>query len=114
MYCFVSLQRITNASIQMHDAMLSAVLRAPILFFDSNPVGRVLNRFAKDIAINDNMMPEVMFDFSQMVLMVISSLVIVSIGNFYVIFPLIPMVVLFIFIREYYMKTTREVGTLLL
>ena len=42
----------------MHDAMLASILRAPILFFDSNPVGRVLNRFSKDIGFSDNMMPE--------------------------------------------------------
>ena len=33
----------------------AAVLRAPILFFDSNPLGRILNRFSKDMGFLDDM-----------------------------------------------------------
>jgi ABC-type multidrug transport system fused ATPase/permease subunit len=39
--------------------MVTKVLRAKILFFDSNPVGRVLTRFSKDLAILDSLMPTV-------------------------------------------------------
>ena len=43
----------------MHYQMVTKVLRASILFFDSNPVGRVLTRFSKDMAILDSLMPTV-------------------------------------------------------
>lgn len=33
------------ASRRLHDRMLTRLLRAPCLFFDSNPVGRILNRY---------------------------------------------------------------------
>jgi ABC-type multidrug transport system fused ATPase/permease subunit len=32
------------ASQRLHDRMLARLFRAPILFFDSNPIGRILNR----------------------------------------------------------------------
>lgn len=35
-----------KASRTLHDGMTKAVLRAPIAFFDTNPLGRVLNRFS--------------------------------------------------------------------
>lgn len=35
-----------KASRKLHDGMTKAVLRAPISFFDTNPLGRVLNRFS--------------------------------------------------------------------
>jgi ABC-type multidrug transport system fused ATPase/permease subunit len=38
-----------RASMLLHDKMYDSVSNAPILFFDSNPSGRILNRFAKDV-----------------------------------------------------------------
>ena len=95
----------------MHDAMLKAILRAPILFFDSNPVGRVLNRFSKDIGFNDNQIPEVVFDFMQISLMVSGTIVIVAISNYFIFIVLIPLMFIFMYLREYYVRTTREVST---
>ena len=44
------LQSITN----MHQCMVERVARAKILFFDSNPLGRILTHFSKDVAVFDN------------------------------------------------------------
>ena len=41
------------ASKKLHDSMTSAVLRAKIEFFDTNPSGRILNRFSADVGSND-------------------------------------------------------------
>lgn len=42
----------------LHAALLSGVLRAPSIgFFDCTPVGRVLNRFSKDVDVLDNVLP---------------------------------------------------------
>ncbi|KNE62659.1 hypothetical protein AMAG_07853 [Allomyces macrogynus ATCC 38327] len=38
-----------RASKTMHDALLVRVLRAPVSFFDKTPVGRIVNRFGRDI-----------------------------------------------------------------
>jgi ABC-type multidrug transport system fused ATPase/permease subunit len=37
----------------MHNKMAESVLRAPIEFFDSNPIGRILTRFSKDVTVLD-------------------------------------------------------------
>jgi hypothetical protein len=37
--------------------MAERVLRSPQLFFDQNPVGRILNRFGKDQAMVDELLP---------------------------------------------------------
>jgi len=38
-----------NSSVQLHRKLFQGVLRAGMRFFELNPAGRVLNRFAKDI-----------------------------------------------------------------
>nr|XP_046237998.1 ATP-binding cassette sub-family C member 4-like isoform X2 [Scatophagus argus] len=49
----------------LHNRMFSAILRTPVRFFDINPIGRVLNRFAKDIGQLDSNMPWTFVDFVQ-------------------------------------------------
>ena len=37
----------------LHHSMLTRLTRAPISFFSSHPVGRILNRFSKDTTVAD-------------------------------------------------------------
>jgi ABC-type multidrug transport system fused ATPase/permease subunit len=46
---FFWLDRGIKAGKLMHDNMLQSVLRAPVRFFDSTPVGRIIQRFSRDI-----------------------------------------------------------------
>lgn len=43
--CFASVR----AARSIHEAALSAVLASPMSFFDTTPLGRVLNRFSADV-----------------------------------------------------------------
>ncbi|PNY06586.1 ABC transporter C family member 2-like protein [Trifolium pratense] len=43
------------AARRLHEAMLHSILRAPMVFFHTNPLGRVINRFAKDLGIVSTM-----------------------------------------------------------
>ena len=52
---FSSFALFIKASRVLHDRMTSAVLRAKISFFDTNPLGRILNRFSADVGSNDDM-----------------------------------------------------------
>lgn len=41
----------------MNQSMTERVLHASIQFFDSNPIGRIVTRFSKDIAVFDLIIP---------------------------------------------------------
>jgi ABC-type multidrug transport system fused ATPase/permease subunit len=43
------LRRALHAGVQLHDAAFMAVLKAPLRFFDRTPIGRILNRFSRDV-----------------------------------------------------------------
>lgn len=50
----------------LHTILLAAVLRLPMTFFDVTPLGRILNRFAKDVDVCDNVLPHVLRMFIAM------------------------------------------------
>lgn len=46
-----------RAAFKLHDILLHNILRQPITFFDSTPIGRLLSRFSTDINIVDARLP---------------------------------------------------------
>lgn len=43
------------AAQQLHDNTLKAVMQAPLRFFDTTPMGRILNRFSRDVSNTEEM-----------------------------------------------------------
>jgi ATP-binding cassette subfamily C (CFTR/MRP) protein 4 len=59
----MSFHMLIGASSELHNKMLSSVLRSKIDFFDTNPLGLILNRFSADVGINDETLPLTIYDF---------------------------------------------------
>lgn len=45
---------------ELHQIMLNYVFRWPMELFDTTPLGRIVNRFSKDIDTVDNVLPHIM------------------------------------------------------
>lgn len=54
-----------NASKNLHSKMFSALLITPMKFFDTNPSGRILNRFSRDMGIIDEILPRMVLEAIQ-------------------------------------------------
>ncbi|CAG2107853.1 unnamed protein product [Medioppia subpectinata] len=65
------------ASKRLHNTIFIRLLRAPMAVFDNNPIGRILNRFTKDLGIIDEMLPSTSFDLNLTVSQAIGILVVV-------------------------------------
>lgn len=52
-----------RASTILHKKCLRAVFRAPMSFFDTNPIGRVLSRFSQDLYALDVRIPQIVSDW---------------------------------------------------
>ncbi|XP_072034829.1 ATP-binding cassette sub-family C member 4-like [Amphiura filiformis] len=101
-----------NASKNLHNQMFNSIIRAPMQFFDSNPVGRILNRFAKDIGFMDELLPTTMGDFNQISLMVLGVVIFICVLNPMVLLFTLPLCVIFIFVRMFFLQTSRDVKRL--
>lgn len=53
------------SSKKLHKMMFNSVVGATMRFFDTNPSGRILNRFSKDIGSIDELLPKVILDSTQ-------------------------------------------------
>jgi ATP-binding cassette subfamily C (CFTR/MRP) protein 4 len=52
-----------RASKKLHYKMFNSVMSAPVRFFDLNPLGRIINRFSKDVGLLDEQIPWAVYDF---------------------------------------------------
>lgn len=60
-----------HAAREMHISILVNVLRWPMELFDTTPLGRVINRFSKDVDVVDNTLPQVLRSWMMMLFGVI-------------------------------------------
>ena len=101
-----------TSSMNLHNLMLSAVVKAPVLFFDTNPVGRVLNRFSRDINIMEELLPEAFMMALQEVLYCLGAVILQSVLIPCIILPAIPLMVIFALIGRYYLNPSRDLRRL--
>lgn len=108
----LGLELTVKASQKLHDKMANAVLRSKIEFFDTNPLGRILNRFSADVGSNDDQLPNTLFDFC-----VISFIVIGAIATTLSVLPFTlvafpPLIWYFLSVRKTFVTSTRELKRL--
>uniref|UniRef100_A0A4X2MBL1 Multidrug resistance-associated protein 4 n=1 Tax=Vombatus ursinus TaxID=29139 RepID=A0A4X2MBL1_VOMUR len=110
--CLLVFYVLVNASQTLHNKMFESILKAPVLFFDRNPIGRILNRFSKDIGHLDDLLPLTFLDFIQTFLQIICVVAVAIAVIPWIVIPLIPLFVVFIFLRRYFLETSRDVKRL--
>ncbi|KAJ7388546.1 hypothetical protein OS493_036913 [Desmophyllum pertusum] len=101
-----------KASENLHDQMTKAVMKAPVLFFDTNPVGRILNRFSKDIGSMDDLLPGQFLFAVQLLLYFFTATVLSAVTNVWLVITCTPLTLLFIYLAKYYLKSAREIRRL--
>nr|KAF6427058.1 ATP binding cassette subfamily C member 4 [Rousettus aegyptiacus] len=110
--CLLVFYVLVNASKTLHDRMFESILKAPVLFFDRNPIGRILNRFSKDIGHMDDLLPLTFIDFIQTFLLVIAVVGVAVSVIPWIVIPLVPLGIVFFVLRSYFLETSRDVKRL--
>lgn len=90
------------AARRLHSAMLNSILRAPMVFFQTNPLGRIINRFAKDLGDIDRNVAPFGNMFLNQVSQLISTFVLIGIVSTMSLWAIMPLLVLFYVSYLYY------------
>ncbi|KAI1320456.1 hypothetical protein EDD11_000841 [Mortierella claussenii] len=99
---------VTKSSRVMHDNAFISVLRAPMSFFDTTPVGRILNRFSRDVSTVDASLMGAINAFLIAITTILSVLVLSAIFLPWIILVMVPLLAVYYLVAVFYQRTSRE------
>ncbi|KAL4216368.1 hypothetical protein ACF0H5_024095 [Mactra antiquata] len=105
---YMALTRMVRASGILHNSMLQSILRSPMSFFDTTPIGRMMNRFSSDVDIMDNKLPESFRLWNIMVFSTLAVVIVVCATTPIFIAAIIPIGILYGFCVKFYLPTARQ------
>ncbi|KAJ3262479.1 Multidrug resistance-associated protein 1 [Boothiomyces macroporosus] len=91
-----------------HKKALTSLLRAPMGFFDSQPVGRILNRMSKDIESMDQEIWIMIYLVVLSLTSLASSIGLLIYVDYRLLAIIVPLVILFYFMIIYFQRSNRE------
>ncbi|XP_071921349.1 ABC transporter C family member 12-like isoform X1 [Coffea arabica] len=101
-----------NAAKRLHDSMLHSILKAPMVFFHTNPTGRIINRFSKDIGDIDRNVANFVNMFLNQLWQLLSTFVLIGVVSTVSLWAIMPLLIVFYAAYLYYQSTSREVKRL--
>ncbi|XP_058980637.1 multidrug resistance-associated protein 1 isoform X15 [Musca domestica] len=92
----------------LHQELINNVVRWPMEMFDTTPLGRIVNRFAKDIDTIDIILPLNWRVVISQAFAVLATIVVISMSTPIFLAVIIPIAFLYYFAQRFYVATSRQ------
>lgn len=92
--------------------LVNRILRLPVSFFDTNPSGRIINRFSRDTDIMDSVLPLSLSQMSVCIASYFAILVVISLATPWFLVMLPPITVIYFLLQRFYIPGARELQRL--
>lgn len=103
----------TRAAQTLHVKSIKSVFAAPMYFFDTTPLGRIISRFSRDQDQADNTLTDALRLFLMTFTTTISTFLLVAyITSGYFLIPFFPLCIAYYFLQKIYRSTSRELKRL--
>eukprot|EP00794_Sanderia_malayensis_P010896 gene10896-12055_t len=96
------------ASSSLHDNLLTNVLHLPMTFFEVTPVGRLANRFSKDVNVVDDDVPATLSSFYGCLFSVVSVIFTISYSTPLFLVALLPLGIMYAVTQRFYVASSRQ------
>ncbi|XP_078268090.1 ATP-binding cassette sub-family C member 5-like [Rhinoraja longicauda] len=97
-----------RASSKLHDALFKKILKSPMKFFDTTPLGRILNRFAKDMDEVDVRLTTQSEMLIQNIILILFCLGVVSAIFPWFLISVLPLCIIFVIVNKISRVLVRE------
>ncbi|XP_053576620.1 ATP-binding cassette sub-family C member 8 isoform X2 [Bombina bombina] len=96
----------------LHNSLLNAVILAPMRFFETTPLGSILNRFSADFNTIDQHIPATLECLSRSTLLCVSALAVISYVTPAFLISLVPLTIVCYFIQKHFRVASRDLQQL--
>mmetsp|Transcript_3016 Transcript_3016/g.5269 ORF Transcript_3016/g.5269 Transcript_3016/m.5269 type:complete len:1430 (+) Transcript_3016:168-4457(+) len=96
----------------LHAVLTDGIIRAPAAFFDTTPIGRVLNRFSKDMDNIDLSLPRNLPQFMIMLLQLVGTVATICMVLPWFALPIVPIMGVYYLVQKRYRPVSRDLQRL--
>ncbi|CAK6976427.1 ATP-binding cassette sub-family C member 3 [Scomber scombrus] len=101
-----------GAAKKLHSNLLANKLHTPQSFFDTTPIGRILNRFSKDIYVIDEALPSTVLMFLSTFFVSLSTMIVIISTTPIFAVVIAPLAFIYVFVQRFYVATSRQLKRL--
>uniref|UniRef100_A0AAR2LDB0 ATP-binding cassette, sub-family C (CFTR/MRP), member 3 n=1 Tax=Pygocentrus nattereri TaxID=42514 RepID=A0AAR2LDB0_PYGNA len=101
-----------QAACKLHQSLLDNKFHTPQAFFDTTPIGRIINRFSKDIYVIDEALPYTVLMFLGTFFASLSTMIVIIFSTPIFAVVIVPLALIYFFVQRFYVATSRQLKRL--